>query len=102
MPLSCPAVRVFGALLTLPVDQVTASLARTTKLIPVLELFGGSVAARPRDERAKSKHLNALFLESFALPSVSAVMPAPDPSGRGVFAEQPAFGWMTLVRFVGL
>src|SRR5215475_7484407 len=51
---------------------------------------GGSVAPRPREDRAK---LTQLVPETFWL-EPSAVMPAEDPFGRAMAAQPPPLTWM--------
>src|SRR5215831_2307206 len=78
--------REAGALLPGWTATVTASPARSMKLIPA-----GSVPERARDDRAKSMH----GLEPVVPVFSSAPMPAEDPSGRGMLqVVLPLLSWI--------
>src|SRR6266566_7411484 len=98
MPVRAAVVsRLAGALLPGWVATVTASPARLMKLIVV-----GSVLARARDDRAKLMHG---WPPVVVLVFSSALMPALDPSGRGMLQLLlPLLSWIgsPIAPFVGL
>jgi hypothetical protein len=80
-------VSVAGALVVAWAAHVTASPARSTKAMPP-GANAGSVEARAREDRAKLLQKN---LPSWVFWNVASwVMPAEEPSGRGI-EEQPVF-----------